>query len=254
MKKRRVVISHEELSPEGVLFSRAHSHYLSNVLRLGTGAEIIALCGRNEYLVRVKDLENGRLRGESTITRVLPDPGSVPVILAFGCVRHGPFEEILRHGTELGVSCFVPIMTRRTTRRPEARKARWTTIVASACAQSGRASIPEVEDPLTLDRFLTRDHGETCKILLSTESTARPMLQVLDEQRPGHLTMLVGPEGGFDPSEEETALNAGFGLVMLTDTVLRTETACITAVGLVACWSRRLSGESADPRCSIAAD
>ncbi|MEW6351252.1 MAG: RsmE family RNA methyltransferase [Thermodesulfobacteriota bacterium] len=254
MKKRRVVILPDELSPQGVLFSRAHSHYLVNVLRLGIGAEIFAQCGRNEYLVRLTVLEGGRLSGSASFVGVLPDSGCVPLVLAFGCVRPGPVEEILRHGTELGVSSFVPIVTRRTTRRPDSPKRRWTAVVACACSQSGRGTIPEVEAPVTLDRFLTRDHGETCKMLLSTDRASTPMLEVLEERRPAHVTILVGPEGGLDPSEEQTAITEGFHPVMLTETVLKTETACIAAVGLVACWSRRSLGELRDPSCGLPAD
>jgi RsmE family RNA methyltransferase len=52
--------------------------------------------------------------------------------------------------------------------------------------------------------------------------------------------LLVGPEGGFELSEEEQAIRAGFRPVGLGSHILRTETAAIVAVGVIASWYHRL--------------
>ncbi len=235
MKHRRLLISSDEISTHGVLFSREHSHYLRNVLRLKSGAEIQVICGNTAYLVRVGEVDQGRVRGEIGNARALCDPGGEEVVMAFAGVRPGPMEEILRHGTELGVHRFIPLVTRRTTRRPAASKDRWRTIVESACAQCGRSRVPQVEDPASLTQWLARDHGNACKIILSLGASSTPLLTVLQDRPPGPVVLMVGPEGGFDASEEEMSVREGFIPVSLTESVLRTETACIIAAGVVAC-------------------
>ena len=137
MKQPRIVIAEDELAYDSVLFSREHSHYLRNVLRLKPGAAVRAVFRGTAYIVRLGDSDQGRLLGAVERVNALPQPES-GLVIAFACVRPGPLEEILRHGTEVGVDRFIPLVTNRTSRRPVGSKDRWRTIVESACAQCGR--------------------------------------------------------------------------------------------------------------------
>ena len=47
------------------------------------------------------------------------------------------------------------------------------------------------------------------------------------------ILLVVGPEGGFDPMEEEYLLENGFTSVSLGNTVLRAETAPVTALSMI---------------------
>jgi 16S rRNA (uracil1498-N3)-methyltransferase len=47
------------------------------------------------------------------------------------------------------------------------------------------------------------------------------------------VTLMVGPEGGFDPEEERAARRAGFQPVSLGPRVLRTETAGLAAIAAI---------------------
>ena len=63
-----------------------------------------------------------------------------------------------------------------------------------------------------------------------------PLLVVLDRERPERIVLLVGPEGGLAESEELQTVQDGFLRASLGNAVLRTETAAVTAVGVVAAW------------------
>jgi 16S rRNA (uracil1498-N3)-methyltransferase len=59
----------------------------------------------------------------------------------------------------------------------------------------------------------------------------------LPAEAPSSITLLIGPEGGFAPSERAAALRAGFQAVRLGSRVLRTETAPLAAIAaLQARW------------------
>jgi len=145
-------------------------------------------------------------------------------------------DEILRHGTELGVSRFIPLLSHRCNRKPREKKDRWETIVAAAAAQSGRLELPALEAPMPLKEFLAEQSCAGCNIVLATSPHGSPLLRILDDEAGSRIVILVGPEGGFTPDEEIEAGEAGFVPATLGPRVLRTETAAITAAGIVCAW------------------
>ncbi len=242
-KSRRLHLSPDEISPDGVLFSDKNSRYVRTVLRLKPGDHIEGFDGTREHLIRLVAGPHGRVIGEIVESRS-PLPRTEPwIVLAFSLVRPGPIHEILRHGTELGVSRFVPILSRRTTRRPTERKPRWESIVSSACAQSGRTRLPVVEPPVDLHEFFERGHAEPTGIVLSTSPQSEPLPEILDRESPHQVEILVGPEGGFELKEEALAVESGFFPVRIGAGILRTETAAIAATAIVAAWYQQNRNE-----------
>lgn len=235
------------MTPCGVVFSQKNTRYLRNVLRLKVGDLVAAFDGLNSHSVMLIESSRERIQGRIVESR-LEAPEGIGICLAFGCVRPGPVEEILRHGTELGVSVFIPLISDRANRKPQERKDRWYTVVKSASAQSGRITVPGVEPPVSFDQFLERDFGCDTSFLLSTDPNAEPLLELLRKRTPGRVMILVGPEGGFDSAEKSRAIDAGFLPVKLCRNVLRTETAALVAVGAVAMWYDSL--ETAE-RCAF---
>lgn len=191
--------------------------------------------GGTKHLVRLTRCEKREVAGEIISSREEAAKPEPEIVLAFGCVRPGPFQEILRHGTELGVSRFIPLITRRTTRRAEATKARWNTVVASAAAQSGRSRIPFVEEPVSLSRFLERDWDTDLKLVLSVHAAGQPLLTALSSGI-SRVVLLVGPEGGLELSEEKEAEAAGFSPIGIGGGVLRAETAALASVAVIVNW------------------
>ncbi len=236
MRYRRVFIQRDEIVAGKITLSKRNAHYVCTVLRHRRGDMLRVLDGRREYLVRLSRCRPDEVLGDIIETTGEGVAESPEIVLACSCVRPGPMDEILRHGTELGVSRFIPLLTRRCHRMPKEKKDRWEKVVAGAVAQSGRPALPRLEAPMFLKDFLTEAVCVECTILLVTSPEGRPVLRILDDFAPSRVVILVGPEGGFTPEEENEAAEAGFVSATLGPRVLRTETAAITAVGIVSAW------------------
>jgi 16S rRNA (uracil1498-N3)-methyltransferase len=236
---RRIFVGPEELCLPAVVFSARNALYVRTVLRLKPGDPLEIFDGERSYLVRLVECGRGGTRGEIVQTlepELAPEPR---IVLAFSCVRPGPVQEILRHGTELGVSRFLPVVSLRSARRPREKKDRWESVIIAAAEQSGRVRVPAVESPLLLDDLLEREPGTDLGLVLSTAPRTTPVLARLEEQHERDVVILVGPEGGFEPEEETRIHRSGFIPVSLGPGVLRTETAAVVAVGVIAAWHHR---------------
>ena len=238
MKLRRIYVDPKDISSDTVVLGASDARYLKTVLRLKRDDLVRVFDGNCEYVVRL-----AAYSGEKAIGEIIQrsGPGSedrIAMTLAVCCVRPAPLDEILRHGTELGVTRFVPVLSARCARKPQERKARWQSIVAGAAAQAARIDIPVVDPPTTLSELVARPVEEDLRLLLSLSHDALAMPAILEEHRPRRVTLLVGPEGGLDPAEEALSVKHRYRLTGLAETILRTETAALVAVGLVAVWCR----------------
>jgi len=128
------------------------------------------------------------------------------------------------------------VLTERSVVRLDAQQAErklnhWRAIAIAACEQSARNRLPEILEPASLRDFLGRSGERPGPRLLLSPAGARRIADL--EAPPGALTVLIGPEGGLAPEEQEAAVDAGFLSVRLGPRVLRTETAAIAALALL---------------------
>ena len=236
-RERKIFITCHELFPDTIRFSPDNIHYLQNVLRLNTGDHVTVLDGARCYRVILERSDEGKLIGAIVDSYEKGSSLSVRVELAFGCVRPGPTEEILRHCTELGVESFFPLLLERSSRRPESTRTRWLKIASSACAQSGRTKMPEINEPMGLTQFLGKVKPDSCLICLTNDLEAAPLGLVLDTFAPNSATILVGPEGGITEQEKSLLTEVGSSFASLGPFTLRTETAAILGAGSVMSWA-----------------
>ena len=151
-------------------------------------------------------------------------------------------DSIVEKGTELGMARLVPVMTDRTiTRLDEAkgrkRCERWARIAHSAAKQCGVCWIPEIAPVQSLAAALAaRPEGD---VLLVGDliGEPRPMAVVVDElaaDPPPSVSLLIGPEGDLTPAEMEAATTAGAIGVNMGPLVLRTDTAALFGLSVLA--------------------
>ena len=111
--------------------------------------------------------------------------------------------------------------------RAERRIAHWRNVVIAACEQCGRNRVPEVRPVVPYTRWVASPSPAALRLTLSPGA---PMtLQALQRSAPD-VVLLVGPEGGLAPREQQDAEAAGFTPVRLGPRVLRTETAAVAAI------------------------
>ncbi|MDX1653979.1 MAG: 16S rRNA (uracil(1498)-N(3))-methyltransferase [Candidatus Competibacteraceae bacterium] len=213
-------------------------HYLTRVLRLKPGAPLVVFDGRGgEYravLTRV-ERRRARLRLEDFDPREVESP--LAVTLAQAVSRGERMDYTLQKAVELGVTAIQPLLTGRSVvnlagERQARRLEHWQGVVVGACEQSGRNRIPELLAPRELEPWLGNFQGRG--LLLDPEAVGS-LAQWPFSQEP--LTLLIGPEGGFNPRELAAARGAGFQGVRLGPRVMRTETAGVAALAVLqALW------------------
>jgi 16S rRNA (uracil1498-N3)-methyltransferase len=124
--------------------------------------------------------------------------------------------------TELGVDRIVPLLCERTVVRPGegamgGRLERLRRIIRESAMQARLVHLPELAPLLTPAEAAESDEQV---------ALAEPGGEPVSLARP---TVLVGPEGGWSPSE----LGRGLPTVTLGEHVLRVETAAVTAAALL---------------------
>jgi 16S rRNA (uracil1498-N3)-methyltransferase len=75
---------------------------------------------------------------------------------------------------------------------------------------------------------------EACKVILWENEVSSNLRTVLRSQpKVKNFIGIVGPEGGFEPEEIESARNSGFQPVTLGHRILRSETASMALTAIV---------------------
>jgi 16S rRNA (uracil1498-N3)-methyltransferase len=208
--------------------------HLLRAMRLEVGDSCVLFNGDGrDYEARVTIA--GKRGGEVEIlaAREVDNESTLRIVLLQGVARGEKMDWILQKATELGVAGFVPVNSERSEVRLDAtraarRLAHWQGVVASACAQSGRAVVPAVAPPASLERAV---RGLPAGALLySLDPTADAAVRGLEA--PGGRTVVVGigPEGGWSPRDRSVLAEAGFSGLRLGPRILRTETAGIAAI------------------------
>lgn len=220
------------------------AHHLVRVLRLRAGDRVVAVApGGQRWLGRLVQADPSAWAVEAE--RLLPtSEPPLRVTLGQGLPKGQKMDEVIRHGTEVGVTTFVPIWARRSVPRPggtaDGRRERWQRVAREAARQAQRSLVPEVKPPTTLPELLA--HSTWDLILMPWEEESahglHPLLQELAGRwgRPARgrsVLVLIGPEGGWDPGEVDAARSRGARVVTLGPRILRTETAGVIVTALL---------------------
>jgi len=207
------------------------SHYLIHVMRAKAGDRAGLFNGRDgEWLARIAELSKRRcvLACER---RTAPQRDVPDLWLAFAPIKKTPADYLAQKATELGVRLLQPVITRRTVvTRVNTERLRANAV--EAAEQSGRLSVPEVRQPLALERLLAAWPPER-RVLFCDEAGAPLIAKALRAAPAGPWAVVTGPEGGFDPAER-AALRALPSVVpvSLGERILRADTAALAALAI----------------------
>ena len=212
------------------LLSKEHTHYVANVMRLKRGSIVNLFNNEGEWESEIVFCEKERV--EVRFLKKVKEPQKKNKIeLAICLVKKNPMEIILQKATELGVSKIIPIISERTEVK-ELNYDRAKKIVIEATEQSNQMFPPEIFKVVKLKDFL-KDLDQTTKLLFG-DVNSKDNLSIKKFKNLKSLTILIGPEGDFSPSEREFILS--FSQVMpftISKNILRSDTAVISAISLV---------------------
>ena len=229
MTLRRLHLPPERIDgPRGVLGPEAR-RYLADVLRLAPGAAIEVFDGRGgRYRAEIEaGFEAVRLGPREAATAAAAE-----IALVVALAKGEKMDLVVQKTTELGVARVLPFEAERSVVRLEPAKRgeraeRWRRIAAEAARQCGRADIPEVRAPSSLEAALAA-LPPGGRVLLFHPGGGR-----LEGATGGAVAAVVGPEGGLTDAEVRACEAAGATRAGLGPRVLRAETAAIVAVTLL---------------------
>lgn len=237
MRLTRVFVEQPLAAGGSLALPAQAARHVARVLRLAPGDALVLFDGRGgEYEAVIdtvrRDSATVRVGAHHAIERESP----LTVTLLQGVARGEKMDLILQKATELGVAAVAPVLSARSSVRLDARSAarrqqHWQAIVAGACEQCGRNRLPPVMAPSPHAAALALA-PPGLKLLLEPDEHSPALSTLLSSMRklPSAVTLLIGPEGGFDPAELQQARQAGFQCCTLGPRILRTETAGLAAL------------------------
>ncbi len=209
------------------------ANYLLNVMRLGSEDEILVFNGRDgEWRARLADVGKRRCALEYLEkTRAQKDGPDIHYL--FAPLKRARLDYMVQKATEMGVARLQPVLTRRTmTARVNVARMRANAI--EAAEQCRILWVPEVVEPAQLDAMLNSwDSARRLVYCDESAQVANPITALTSITR-GPLSVLIGPEGGFDPSERAMLHKQAFTLpISLGPRIMRADTAAVAALALV---------------------
>jgi 16S rRNA (uracil1498-N3)-methyltransferase len=212
------------------LLSKEHTHYVANVMRMKRGSNINFFNKNGEWLSEIIFLDRDRV--EVKFLNKLKEPTKNSNIeLAICLVKKSPMDTILQKATELGITKITPIISERTEVK-ELNFERANRIVVEATEQSNQLTPPLVSKVTKLKDFL-ENLDASSKLLFADVNTKEKLnAEILNNVKT--LSILIGPEGDFSPSERELILaNPNSMPFTISRNILRSDTAVISAISLV---------------------
>lgn len=209
-------------------------NYLLNVLRLREGDALLLFNGRDgEWLARV---EKAARRSATLVVQKQLREQTQPFDLdyCFAPLKHARLDYMAQKATEMGVARLSPVVTRRTqARRINLERLRANAV--EAAEQCGVLSVPSVSEEVDLSHFLAQFPSERLLAFCDEDAALADPIAALGAA-PAHagISLLIGPEGGFEDVERAAILRIPKVVrLSLGPRILRADTAAVAALTLI---------------------
>ena len=210
------------------------SHHLIRVLRAKKGTEVTLFNGDGcEYLAELVDDNHKHCQLKIKQQKKIENESPLKITLLQGISRGDRMDSCIQKSIELGVDSIIPVHCQRTGgnlkgERAEKKHQHWQQIAISACEQSGRCIIPNIQAITGFTESIQTDSNAEKLILAPGANKSFSCLPKPEKE----VCILIGPEGGFTDEEIQQANEVNYISLALGPRILRTETAgpaCIAA-------------------------
>lgn len=246
---RRFFVEPAQIKGGRAVITGSDVPHITRVLRLGEGDAITLLDGCGGVFNAVIE-KTGQSDVTCTVGERRESSGSLSpqVTLVQGILKGDKMDLIVRKGTELGVSRFIPLACERSVvrldgARGDRRRERWQRVAVEAAKQCRRDGIPEVARPAGWEEVLKGMPSRAAALIPWEEEENAALRDYLSEKAaPQEVYIFIGPEGGFAAHEVALARAAKALPVSLGPRILRAETAALIVPALVLCYWGDLGG------------
>ena len=227
----RFFVPKENICEQSVSVTGDELVHISRVLRMKAG-DILTLCDGEKTDYECEIISISKTEAVCKILSCTQNPcEQVFSVTLFQSVPKGEkMDLIIQKSVELGITEIRPFFSARTVAKSHGKTARWNKIALEAAKQCGRGIVPAVYEPVEFSEALAQNTAEL-SIFAYEEETQTTLKSVLrSAPAPANIAVFVGPEGGFEKSEVDTAKESGCRVITLGKRILRAETAPITII------------------------
>ena len=234
MKLHRFIGDFDFMNPPVRITDSALLHQMRNVLRLKVGDECMLADGKGNA-ARAIIVSIDKKSAEVAVKHVSRNENEPErhLTLFLSLLRRENTEWALQKGTEVGVKEFVLLQSERTVKLAM-NEERMAKIVREAAEQSGRAVVPIVRGPESLEEALRAARTFDTILFFDSSGIGWEKVKKSAGWRKGErVAIFIGPEGGWSEKEVRLAEKMGAVIVHLGKLTLRAETAAVIASYLV---------------------
>ena len=226
----RLYVPHDLAPGAQLTLDEGQSRYLSAVMRQTVGDTLAVFNGRDgEWRASVATVGK-RAVTLTALSCARPQQVGPDLDLVIALVKRGRLETIIEKAAELGAR-RVRLVTTERTNADHIRVERLRAIAMEAAEQTGRLDVPQIAEPVKLDRLLA-DWDPARRLLFCDEAGDAPTVMEA-VTTPGPWAILIGPEGGFSPGERDRLRALPYAAAAtLGPRILRADTAAISALTL----------------------
>lgn len=208
------------------------------VLRHNVGDEIIL----NEYICRILKMTKDTIILEKINYAPKVGVPNINLTLYIALLKSDKMDYIVQKAVELGVSKIVPFTSKNVVvkldEKSKLKKVQKFNIIAKeASKQCGRSDIPQVCDVITindLNKVIMDDKATYIFAYEKNNTSLKDTIESLKRKEISEISIIIGPEGGFDNKEADMLnKNENVKVVSLGTRILRAETAATALVSIV---------------------
>ncbi len=237
-----------QIGEKEIVITGPDVNHIKNVIRLKPGDEISISNGTDGRDYRCGIIEITEDEVQCELRFIKEDGVELParVYLFQGLPKGDKMELIIQKMVELGVYEIIPVAMQRCVvklddKKAKSKIARWQGIAEAAAKQSKRGIVPQIHSVMTYKEALAYAADMDCRLVpyemeesLDGASGMAGTKRLMEAIKPGQsVAVFIGPEGGFDESEIQTAISQGMEPITLGKRILRTETAGMTVMSWI---------------------
>ena len=238
----RFFVEPSQVGEKEIIICGSDVNHIKNVLRMKPEEEILISSGENlEYTCYIQEFREEEIVAHIMYVQEAGYELASSLYLFQGLPKSDKMELIIQKAVELGVHEVIPVASKRAVvkldkKKEEKKLSRWQAISESAAKQSKRMYVPRVTEVMSFKEAAA--YAKKLDVVLLPYELAKGMAQtkeiIKNIEKGQSVGIFIGPEGGFEEAEVETAVQeAGAQVITLGKRILRTETAGLTALSIL---------------------
>lgn len=243
LRNIRLYVDQRLSMEEKIVLSEKVSHYLTNVMRCRVGEILKCFNAKNgEFACIIEEIDKKRTVVKVSECLCLPR-AETDIWLIFAPLKKDKTDFVIEKAVELGVSKIVPVITRYTNTE-KVKIERFEAQAIEAAEQCGRLSVPEIAEPVVLNKLLSQWDNERVLFFMDERRQGEDLMQAITENTSQKVAVLIGPEGGFCETEVQKLMQQSYiKNINLGPRILRAETAALASLAvwqaIAGDWSKK---------------